>query len=222
MAASHRPGLDSGPDIETTQSDRRAATERRPTPASLENHGSAGLHHQSQVAPRTAWPWKPSVVGLWLLGAGAWWVAVARNTRRFRLLLRSVQPAPVDLKERASRVAAQLGLARVPEIGIVTTRIPPMLWAAMGGRPRLVLPGELWERLDDHQKDAVLAHELAHLRRGDHWVRRLEALACGLYWWDPVAWWVRREVERAEERCCDAWVLWACRRPPGRMPRRWS
>jgi hypothetical protein len=40
-------------------------------------------------------------------------------------------------------------------------------------------------------------------------VRRLEALACGLYWWDPVAWWARREVERAEERCCDAWVLWA-------------
>jgi RND family efflux transporter MFP subunit len=30
-----------------------------------------------------------------------------------------------------------------------------------------------------------------------------------LYWWDPVAWWARREVERAEERCCDAWVLWA-------------
>jgi hypothetical protein len=31
----------------------------------------------------------------------------------------------------------------------------------------------------------------------------------GLYWWDPVAWWARREVERAEERSCDAWVLWS-------------
>ena len=40
-------------------------------------------------------------------------------------------------------------------------------------------------------------------------MRRLETLACGLYWWDPIAWWVRREVERAEENCCDAWVLWA-------------
>jgi len=59
------------------------------------------------------------------------------------------------------------------------------------------------------QQDAVLAHELAHLKRRDHWVRRIETLACGLYWWDPVAWWARREVERAEERCCDAWVLWA-------------
>ena len=28
------------------------------------------------------------------------------------------------------------------------------------------------------------------------------------FWWDPAAWWAR-EVELAEERCCDAWVLWA-------------
>jgi RND family efflux transporter MFP subunit len=72
-----------------------------------------------------------------------------------------------------------------------------------------VLPEELWGLLDAAQRDAILAHELAHLKRRDHWVRRLEAVACGLYWWDPVAWWARREVERAEERCCDAWVLWA-------------
>ena len=84
-----------------------------------------------------------------------------------------------------------------------------MVWVPLAGPPHLVLPEELWGRLDAAQQDAVLAHELAHLKRRDHWVRRLEALACGLYWWDPVAWWAHREVERAEERCCDAWVLWA-------------
>ena len=86
-----------------------------------------------------------------------------------------------------------------------------MLWALLG-RPRLILPDELWKRFDDEKQDAVLAHELAHLRRGDHWVRRLEAVALGLYWWDPIAWWARREVERSEELCCDAWVTW---RVPG-------
>ncbi len=30
-----------------------------------------------------------------------------------------------------------------------------------------------------------------------------------LFWWDPIAWWARRELERAEEACCDAWVVWA-------------
>jgi hypothetical protein len=62
---------------------------------------------------------------------------------------------------------------------------------------------------DEQQQDTVLAHEMAHLRRRDHWVRRLEAVVLGLYWWDPVAWWARRQVEQAEEQCCDSWVLWA-------------
>jgi multidrug efflux system membrane fusion protein len=79
----------------------------------------------------------------------------------------------------------------------------------MLGRPRLLLPQELWDRLDDTQQDAILAHELAHLKRRDHWVRRFETVVMGLYWWFPIAWWTRRQLTRAEEECCDAWVLWA-------------
>src|SRR5262249_16512260 len=55
----------------------------------------------------------------------------------------------------------------------------------------------------------LLVHELAHLRRRDHWVRLLEMLATGLFWWHPVVWWARRELREAEEQCCDAWVVWA-------------
>src|SRR5262249_44382975 len=49
--------------------------------------------------------------------------------------------------------------------------------------------------------------ELAHLRRRDHWVRHLEFVVTVLYWWQPVLWWVRREIQEAEEQCCDAWVV---------------
>ena len=56
----------------------------------------------------------------------------------------------------------------------------------------------------------MLAHELAHLKRGDHWVRRLELLVLGLHWWNPVAWvgpaaggGVRGTLLRR------AWVAWA-------------
>ena len=117
--------------------------------------------------------------------------------------------APADLKSRVMAVAGRLGLKHVPETAIVPARVSPMVWAAMTRRPRLLLPEELWARLDSTQQDAVLTHELAHLKRRDHWVRRIETLVLGLYWWFPVAWWTRRELERTEEACCDAWVLWA-------------
>jgi hypothetical protein len=88
-----------------------------------------------------------------------------------------------------------------------------MVWAG-GWRPRLVLPRRLWDALDPDQRAAVLAHELAHLARRDHWVRRLEVVALGLYWWLPVAWLAVRQLRRAEEACCDAWVVWVM---PGRQ-----
>src|SRR5262249_41534241 len=80
---------------------------------------------------------------------------------------------------------------------------------AVVGEPCLLLPAVLWTRLTREQQDTLLAHELAHLRRGDPWVRRLGIVVLGLYWWHPIAWWARHGIQEAEEQCCDAWVLWA-------------
>jgi hypothetical protein len=78
---------------------------------------------------------------------------------------------------------------------------------ALGFSPRLLLPADLWSRLSAEQQDTLLAHELAHLRRGDHWIRRLEFVVLGLYWWHPVVWWARRRLQEVEEECCDLRVV---------------
>ncbi|MDR3638188.1 MAG: efflux RND transporter periplasmic adaptor subunit [Isosphaeraceae bacterium] len=153
-------------------------------------------------------PWRPVVATVWLAGVVAWWLAVGVYTVRFRRFLRSAQPAPAAVCERAEQLAARLGLRGCPVLGVVPARVPPMLWALFG-RPRLLLPEALWEQFSPAQQETVLAHELAHLKRRDHWVRWLEVLVLSLHWWNPLAWWARREVERAEEPCCDAWVTWA-------------
>lgn len=153
--------------------------------------------------------WRPAVFSLWLMGALAWGAIVVTSAVRFRRLIRAACPASRELTDRAGDVAAKLGLRGLPTISLVSARVPPMLWATLFGRPQLILPEELWARFDASQQEAVLAHELAHWKRLDHWVRRLEAIVMGLYWWYPVTWWTRRQLERAEEECCDAWVVWA-------------
>src|SRR5205807_8511207 len=114
--------------------------------------------------------------------------------------------APAELQDRTRRLAERLGLRYCPAVRLVPGRLSPMLWAA-GGSPEILVPEGLLGQVRGEQLDTLLLHELAHLRRRDHWVRALELLALGLYWWHPAVWWARRELRETEEQCCDAWVV---------------
>ena len=145
---------------------------------------------------------------LWLTGSAAWLALTAVRLRRFQRLLRHAVPAPPELRRQAESVAARLGLPGCPEVQLLPGSLSPMLWGLFGSS-RLLLPAQLFARLDAEQRATLLAHELAHLRRRDHWVRGLEVIATACWWWHPVLWWARRELREAEEQCCDAWVVWA-------------
>ena len=80
------------------------------------------------------------------------------------------------------------------------------LWA-VGGRAGLFFPESLLKHIEEPGRSALLVHELAHLRRRDHWVRWLELIVAGLYWWYPLVWLACRRLQAAEEECCDAWVV---------------
>lgn len=125
---------------------------------------------------------------------------------RFRRRLETVPMASPALQNRAARLAASFGIERAPRIRMVTAKIPPSLKPGWG-RCEILFPEGLLERLQEGELDAILAHELAHIRRRDHWIRPLELFIVALYWWHPVAWWARRHLRRSEELACDAMVL---------------
>lgn len=179
--------------------------------------GVTGHDQGALGAPFLAWITENGKAGLaigWLAGTAlllGW--TLARSLRFICWLARTSQPAPPELHREVAEVGRRLDLARMPEVHTTTARVSPMVcWT--GGRVRLVIPSFLLAGLDRQELRSVLAHELAHVRRRDHLVRWMEWLACSAFWWNPAAWWARRELRSAEEASCDAIGLAAIESTP--------
>lgn len=160
----------------------------------------------------TSSPWIAAVFVVIAVGSLALAALAVARTRRFRRRLEDASEPSEELRDRVAALSGRFGLARPPRVRTVAARVSPMLWPSAGG-VELILPEALLERLSGGELDAVLGHELAHLKRRDHWVRLLELAATVLFWWHPALWWARFRLRRAEESSCDAWVAHAL---PGR------
>ena len=76
--------------------------------------------------------------------------------------------------------------------------------------------------LTPEQLDAVIAHELGHIKRFDVAVNFLQVIAETLFFFHPAVWWLNRRIRADREDCCDDVAVAACGGPsamPGRSPR---
>jgi beta-lactamase regulating signal transducer with metallopeptidase domain len=178
----------------------------------------SALESDKSVAPASVGVWGSKLLALrdavvavppipsaiWAGGVAALVAASGIRTLMQRRALSRAEQAPPEVRRMVASTAATLGLSRPPEIWMVADRISPMVWC--GFKRRLLLPKELWAELDEISRNAVVMHELAHLKRKDHWTCWAELAACAIYWWHPVAWWMRRRLREEADHCCDAWV----------------
>ena len=145
---------------------------------------------------------------IWCLGTVAYALVLIWRFLQFRSVLAVSADASPEIRAAASRLGLTLGLPRCPSLRVVDAQIPPLVWS-LGIRPVILLPMNLLAVLDTAQRDAVIAHELVHVRRRDDLIRWLEIVTLVAFWWNPVAWFARRKLRESEEECCDAWVVWA-------------
>ncbi len=153
------------------------------------------------ASARSGWlrvqPW---IVSGWLLGVAALSMRLLLGWIGVRRLRRQVEPVPEWLVERVRHLAQALRVTR-PLIHLsqgVTEAI------AVGFlRPMILLPVAWVTELPPDMIEAVLAHELAHIRRGDLWVNLIQRLVETLLFYHPAVWWLSRRLRIERELCCD-------------------
>ncbi len=123
------------------------------------------------------------------------WVRVQRLRRR------SASPVPSEWHLVLSRLCRDLKLSRtVRLLQSAAVEVPTALgWL----RPVILLPACALAGLSPLQLEAILAHELAHIRRGDFLVNLLQSLVEVLLFYHPAVWWLSARIRTEREHCCD-------------------
>ena len=146
-----------------------------------------------------------SILLVWALGAMLALVpAVAGRLSLWRLAKSSKRITGGSLAALLDQLSERLGLRR-PVVLLQSGRRPmPMTWGVI--KPKLLLPDEALGWTVERQR-LVLLHELAHVKRRDCLAQLLSQIACALYWFHPLIWFVTQRMQTERERACDDRVL---------------
>jgi TonB family protein len=150
----------------------------------------------------------PAVVLVWLSGVAFLTVNLTAAWMRARRLRRTAQPVGAEWRAQLDRIAERLRLRSPITLSASTAIEVPTLVGWI--RPAILLPGSVLTGLTPTQLDAILTHELAHVRRHDYLVNVLQSAIETLLFYHPAVWWVSRRVRLERELCCDDVVVATC------------
>jgi beta-lactamase regulating signal transducer with metallopeptidase domain len=157
-------------------------------------------------------PMLPWVDGVWMIGisllalrAMGGWYQLQRLRKRARWTI------PADVARQFHQISEQMRLARQISLRISEEVISPL---AMGAwRATVILPVSAVLRMPPSELEAVLAHELAHIRRFDYLCNLFQTAVESVLFFHPAVWWISRTVRDRREVCCDEIAVSVCADP---------
>jgi beta-lactamase regulating signal transducer with metallopeptidase domain len=153
-------------------------------------------------------PFLPWVLNFWLAGVALLSVYHLGGFVQARRLTRSGHSLGGDLDTTVRSLARRLGIARAVQL-LESAAVP--VPAVIGWlRPVILVPASALAGLSPQQLEAVLAHELAHVRRHDYLINLLQAAVETLLFFHPAVWWVSSQMRRERENCCDDLAVAIC------------
>ncbi|HEX4275304.1 MAG TPA: M56 family metallopeptidase, partial [Bryobacteraceae bacterium] len=118
-----------------------------------------------------------------------------------RLRFRSVRLAPPEWQQKFSELGTKIRVCRPVRLMVSAWAEAPAVVGWL--RPVVLLPVGMLTGLPPDQIEALLLHELAHVRRHDYLVNILQSVIEGLLFYHPAVWWISGHIRAEREACCD-------------------
>ena len=175
------------------------------------HRGSASAVSRAIASMRVE-PLLPTLILIWIAGVSllslrllTGWIWVQR------LRARGNAPAAEAWQRMATRLSRRLHISRaITLLESTLVDVPTVIgWL----KPVVLLPASAVAALSPQQLEAILAHELAHIRRHDYLVNLLQTLVETLLFYHPAVWWLSRRIRIERENCCDDLAVSLCGDP---------
>jgi beta-lactamase regulating signal transducer with metallopeptidase domain len=123
-------------------------------------------------------------------------------------LKRGAHPANTGLEQMMRRLMLTLGVSAPVRLRTcVAVQVPTVIGCI---RPLILMPVTTITGLSESQIKAILAHELAHIRRHDYLVNVLQTVIETMLFYHPAVWWVGKQMRVEREHCCDDIAVHLC------------
>jgi ankyrin repeat protein/beta-lactamase regulating signal transducer with metallopeptidase domain len=144
----------------------------------------------------------PYLVVFWCLGVIILSLRLVFGWIQLRAICRSGIPVlDKGWVDRLAVLSAQMGIRRaILLLESARVEVPTVMgWL----KPVLLVPAAFFTSLPPNQIEAILAHELAHIRRHDYLVNLVQIVIETLLFYHPAVWWISRALRQERENCCD-------------------
>jgi len=153
---------------------------------------------------------QPLCVALWMIGVVLFGTRLLVGYVGTLWLRRDRLPLPAELAQRVAWLGRKLGVITRGRV-FLSRHVDEAI--AVGCLKPLVLVPLAWaSELPPSVLEAVIAHELAHIRRWDLWATVLQRITESLLFYHPAVWWVSRRMSIERELCCDDLAVAATQR----------
>ena len=151
-------------------------------------------------------PWLAWIVAGWSMGVVLCSARPLLGWHTLRRLKRvGVLPVSDEVLASLHLASERLGLRSSVQLLQSTLAQVPIVVGYF--RPVILLPISLLTSIPAAQLEAILTHELAHIRRHDFIVNLLQTLVETLFFYHPAVWWLSRQIRVEREHCCDDLVV---------------
>ncbi|MFC3416034.1 M56 family metallopeptidase [Algoriphagus hitonicola] len=158
----------------------------------------------SLLSDFTAWieSLLPFLVNVWFFGAVLFLVRLFTNLSAVRNL-RNQSQANKDqgLQKLVSEISTKMGMVKNPQLKITADGLSPMAMGLI--KPMILIPAGLIFQLSPRHLEAILAHELAHIKRNDYLINLIQTVMEVLFFYHPCFWWINQTIKELRENATD-------------------